>query len=95
MLQKPLPFAIETKIAQRTGFVSTPGEHWQRHRNRNVDADLSDIYIFLELASSCARLSEYGSTVPVLVFIDDLNGFIESISAKNKQDGTEYLLSNS
>ena len=55
----------------QTYLVSGPRELRKRYRNGHVDADLADFDLAFEFPSSRAGLGEYGSTVTVLVGVDD------------------------
>lgn len=75
-----------------THLVSTPGEHGKRDGDGHVDTNLSNVDISLELARSGSGLGEDGGSVTIPVLVDNLDGFVESVSLDHNKCWTEDLL---
>lgn len=60
-------------------------------REGEMPHTLSYINLVLEFASSSSRLGEDGSSVAVGVAVDDLDGFVQSLSLHQQQHGAKHL----
>ena len=82
---------IERNIAKCARLVPTPRKHRQRHGNRNINSDLSHVDLPLVLPSSSPRLGEDCGSVTILVLVDNLESFVESLGIEDNKDGSENL----
>ena len=57
-------------------LVSTPRKHRQWHWDRDVNSDLTNVYIVLEFPRSRTRLGKDCCPVPVPVLVDNTDTFI-------------------
>ena len=73
-------------------LVSAPGEHRQRHRDRNVDSNLSNLDLDFELASCSTALSKDRSAIAVLVLVVDGESVVQGVCFDNDQNRSENLL---
>ena len=64
----------------------------KRHRDGNIDADLSGFDVFLEMRRGAARAGENSDAVAVLVRVDELNSSIEGGHFQRDEDGAEDFL---
>jgi hypothetical protein len=71
--------AVESQVTKEASLIATPAEHGERHRNRNVYADLAHVHLGLELACSRARLSEDTCTIAITVCVDNGNGIVKCV----------------
>jgi hypothetical protein len=83
--------SVERNITKSTSLVPTPREHGQRHRNRNVNSNLSHVDLPFEFPSSGTGLGEDGGSVTILVLVDNLEGLVESLGIEDDEDGPEDL----
>lgn len=86
--------AVESVRTTTRNALLVPGEreHRQRHRDGDVNADLSGLDILLEARSSRPRTSEDGSAVTVLVLVDQVDGVVERVDGQTDKDRPEDLL---
>ena len=84
--------AVEVAHSSEGAFASSEGEHRQRHRDGQVDTNLSGIDLVLELASGVTILGEDGSTVTVLVAVDQVDGLLQGVGSHDDHHGSEDLL---
>ena len=84
--------AVETDIAEHTRLVAAPCKHGERHRDRHVHANLTDVDLVLKAAGCRTRLGEDGGTVAVGVGIDELKRVVESGCGQADERGAKDLL---
>lgn len=74
-------FAVEVGAPRERPARAREGEKRKGHRNRNVDAHLTDVHFVLEFSRSGSRASEDGGAVPVPVAVDQRDGvFRQAVS---------------
>lgn len=64
-----------------------------RHRNRHIDTNLTSFNFFLEAACCGAGSGKDGSSVSILVGIDEVYGFIKGLDVEADKDRTKDLFS--
>lgn len=72
-------------------LITREAEHGQWDRDGNVDADLTGLDLFLELAGGGARRGEDGGAVTVLVLVDELDCFVQAVDVQADEDRAEDL----
>ena len=73
-------------------LVSSETEHRKWDRNRKIDSNLSCLNLVLEFSSVSSGLGENSHTVSKLVFVDQLDGFVQSVDSDDDHDGGEELV---
>ena len=70
--------AIESigTTASNTLLVTGEREHRQRHRDGHIHANLAGLDVLLEAGGSRSGAGEDGSSVSVLVLVDELDGIV-------------------
>ena len=70
---------------------SSKSDESYTYRNRHVDTKLTCLNVALEATSSGARVGKYGSSVAILVGVDQVDGIFEGWYIDTNQDGAKDL----
>lgn len=73
-------------------LVTREAEHRQGNGDRDVDANLAGLDVFLEAGCGAAGTGENGGAVAVLVGVDKIDGFVNGLDIEADEDWTEDFL---
>lgn len=72
--------SVEVRIAEERTTRTGEGEHGKRNRNRDVNANLSNIDILGELSRCRSVGRENGCAIAVRIVVDEIDRIVECVN---------------
>jgi len=88
-VEEDTSLTVEVEISSEGVLVTGEGEHGQGDGDGNVDTDLTGVDFVLELSGEGSGSGEEGATITPTIFVDELDGFFESVDSDDTEDGAK------